>query len=107
MKYLNNFWRTLETPLIDFKDELNLQWTKHCVRCSCVDNANANNDNITFIIKGTKIYVPVVTLSSRNNPKLSFLAKDLKNQHIGIIIKRKVGIKIRHKNINIFSNQTL
>ena len=33
------------------------------------DNANANN--IIFTIKDTKLYVPVVTLSARDNQKLS------------------------------------
>ena len=36
-------------------------------------NENANANNIIFTIKGTKLYVPVVTLSPRNNQKLSKL----------------------------------
>ena len=42
------------------------------------DNANGKNDdnNIIFTIKDTKLYVPVVTLSARDNKKLSkFLSK--------------------------------
>ena len=36
------------------------------------ENANDNdNANIIFTIKGTKLYVPVVTLSARDNQKLS------------------------------------
>ena len=39
------------------------------------DNANGSNDdnNIIFTIKDTKLYVPVVTLSTRDNQKLSKL----------------------------------
>ena len=39
------------------------------------DNANGNNDdnNTFFTIKYTKLYVPVVTLSARDNQKLSKL----------------------------------
>ena len=39
------------------------------------DNANGNNDdnNIIFSIKDTKLYVLVVTLSTRDNQKLSKL----------------------------------
>ena len=39
------------------------------------DNANGNNDdnNIIFTIKGTKLYVPVITLLARDNQKLSKL----------------------------------
>ena len=35
------------------------------------DNVNANSNSIIFIIKNTKVYVPVVTLSARDNKKLS------------------------------------
>ena len=31
------------------------------------DNADANPDNIIFAVKDAKLYVPVVTLSERNN----------------------------------------
>ena len=38
------------------------------------DNVNNTNSiNITFTIKDTKIYVPVVTLSARDNQHLSTL----------------------------------
>ena len=40
------------------------------------DNADANSDNIIFTIKDTKSCVPVVTLTSKDNQKLSkFLSK--------------------------------
>ena len=35
------------------------------------NNANANPDNIIFTIKDTKLYVPFVTLSAKDNQKLS------------------------------------
>ena len=34
------------------------------------DNANANPTNINFTIKGKKLYIPVVTLSVRDNQKI-------------------------------------
>ena len=74
LKYLSNFWRSLETPLINCKEELKLRWTKHCVlSVGGTDNANGNNDsnNIMFTIKDTKLYVPITTLSTRDNQKLS------------------------------------
>ena len=38
---------------------------KHCVIASAgVDNVNANDGNIIFTIKDTKLHVPVVTLSA-------------------------------------------
>ena len=34
-------------------------------------NDNVNGNNIIFTIKDTKLYVPVVTVSARDNQKLS------------------------------------
>ena len=56
------------------KLELRLKWTKYCALSAAgVDNVNGNDsdNNITFTIKETKLYVPVVTLSRRDNQKLS------------------------------------
>ena len=57
LKYLSNFWRSLEMPLINCKVELKLRWSKHCVlSLAGTDNANGNNDdNIIFTIKDTKL----------------------------------------------------
>ena len=67
------------------------------------NNADANPDNIIFAVKDTKLYVPVVTLSERNNQILSkSFSKDLNNQFIGMNIKHKVKIKTRQMNI-VFS----
>ena len=72
------------------------------------DHTSDRDDNIIFPIKDTKLYVPVVTLSAKDNQKLSnLLAKDLRNQFIGLNIKQKVRIKIRQMNIDIFLNQIL
>ena len=72
LKYLGNFRRSLEMPLISCKAELKLKWIKYCVLAAAsADNANANSINIIFIIKNTKLYVPVVTLSAEENQKLS------------------------------------
>ena len=75
LKHLSNFLRSLEMPLINCKTELKLRWTKHCILASvCVEN-DVYSDNI-FTIKDTKLYVPVVTLSVKDNQKLSkFLSK--------------------------------
>ena len=58
-------------PLINCKVELKLRQTKHCVfSIAGTDNANGNNDNNIFAIEDTKLYVPVVTVSARDNQKL-------------------------------------
>ena len=61
-------------PLISSKVELKLKWTKYCVLSGAGgDNANASSNNIIFTIKDTKLYVSVVTLSGKDNQKLSKL----------------------------------
>ena len=97
-------------PLINYKVELKLRWTKHCVlSVAGTDNVNGNNDdkNIIFTIKDTKLYVPVVTFSARDNQKLSGLVRDLQDQFIGMNIKQKVIIKIQQTNLDFFLNQIL
>ena len=75
LKYLGNFWRSLEIPLINCKGELKLKWTKYCVLSAAgADNVNnRDSNNIIFAIKDPKLYVPTVTLSARDNQKLSKL----------------------------------
>ena len=63
--------------LINSKIELKLKWTNHSVLSAAgAGNANAKSNNIIFTIKDTKLYIPIVTLSERDNQKLSkFLSK--------------------------------
>ena len=74
LKYLSNIWRSLEITLINYKIELKLKWIKSCVLSAAgTDNIDANPNNIIFTIKDTKLYVPVVILSAKDNQKLSKL----------------------------------
>ena len=77
-KHLRNFWRSLKMPLINCKVELRLKWTECCVLSANGNdnvNVNDNTNNIIFAIK--ELYVPAVTLSTRDNQKLSkFLSKE-------------------------------
>ena len=70
LKYLNNFWRSLVVPLSNCKVELKLRCSDYWVlSVAGTDSAIDNNDNnnIIFTIKDTKLYVPVGTLSARDN----------------------------------------
>ena len=60
LKYLSNFFKSLEMPLINCKIKLNLTCKKECV--SSTDTGDA-----VFIMNDTKMYVPVVTLSKEGN----------------------------------------
>ena len=66
LKYLSNFWRTLEIPLINCEINLILTWSTNCL----IVSTNVANQNATFAITDTKLYVPVVTLSTQDDAKL-------------------------------------
>ena len=59
LKYLSNFFRSLEMSLINCKIKLNLTWEKECV-------LSTDDGDAVFIINDTKIYVPVVSLSKQD-----------------------------------------
>ena len=65
LKYLSNFWRTLEMPLINCEVNLILTWSSSCVLIATA----IQNQNATFAITDRKLYVPVVTLSMQENTK--------------------------------------
>ena len=66
LKYLSNFWRTLEMPLINCEVNLILTWSADCV----IIYTDVANQIPTFAITETNLYVPVVTLSTQDNAKL-------------------------------------
>ena len=81
LKYLSDFWRGLNIPLINCEVELILTWFKNCVlKDKLTRGADYNIDPIvyeidnsedaTFQITDTKLYVSVVTLSKENDIKL-------------------------------------
>ena len=83
LKYLSNFWRTLNMPLINCEINLILTWSENCVLTNKATRdavpaqggnpavaAVDNPTNATFKITDTKLYVPVVTLSKENDIKL-------------------------------------
>ena len=66
LKYLSNFWRTTEMPLINCEIIIQLKWSRKCI----IVAGTANNQNLTFQINDTKFYAPVVTLSIEEILKL-------------------------------------
>ena len=96
LKYLSNFFRSLEMPLINCKIKLNLTWKKECVLSP--DNVAAPNldNNPVFIINDTKLYVPVVFCQKKIikillNNKL----KVFKDLFLGMNIKQKDKMKLQ------------
>ena len=66
LKYLSNFWRTLEVPLINCEISLMLTWSKSCFLMV----GTLKNKNPKFTTTVTKLYVPVATFSTQDNIKL-------------------------------------
>ena len=80
LKYLSNFWRTLNMPLINCEINLILTWSEKCVLTSKATRdvvpaqgrnpaaTRVNNPtNATCKITDTKFHVPVVTLSTKDD----------------------------------------
>ena len=92
LKYLSNFCRTLDMPVINCEINLNLTCSENCVITSkayreaiAVLEINTPT-NAIFQITDTKLYVPVVTLSTENDKKL---LKQLRTRFKGTIIWNK------------------
>ena len=76
LKHLNNFWRTLDVPFINCEISHILTWYENYVLTRNTDPTNSavaavnNPTNVTFKITDTKVYVPVVTLSTEDDNKV-------------------------------------
>ena len=89
LKYLGNFWRALNIPLISCEVSLKLKWDKNCIITSLEerqvdagppvvrDNASTGG---TLAINDCKLYAPAVTLS--------------KDDEINLLTNLKSGFKI-------------
>ena len=74
LKYLSNFFKSLEMPLINCKIHLGLNWNNSCVMFGADTYSGGDDDNdreATFQITRTKLHVPVVTLSAKDNENLT------------------------------------
>ena len=68
LKYVSNFFRSLEMPLVNCKIDLELTWHKDCM----ISSADAAANQVaSFIITDSKLYVPIVTLSAKDNNNLT------------------------------------
>ena len=64
LKYLSNFWRSLEMPLINCKVYLELNWIENFILSSVRDSAKC-------AITDAKLHVPIVTLSTKDSANLA------------------------------------
>ena len=69
LKYLSNFWRSLEMSLINCKVYLELNWIEDCILPSVGNSAK-------FEITDAKLHVPIVTLSTKGSENLEKQLKE-------------------------------
>ena len=111
LKYLGNFWRALNIPLISCEVFLELKWNKNCVITSLErrqvdagppvvrDNAPTG---ATLSITNCKLYVPVVTLSKDEEIKLlTNLKSGFKREIIWNKYRSQMTTEEANKNLNI------
>ena len=97
LSYLSNFWRTIEMPLINCKVKLLLTWSKDCV----IINSEGEEK---FVITETKLYVPVVKLSTQDSAKL---LQKLKSGFKRIINWKKYELDIKTYAQNRYLNHLI
>ena len=116
LKYLGNFWRALNIPLISCEVSLELKWDKNCVITSLErrqvdagppvvrDNAPTG---ATLSTTDCKLYVPVVTLSKDDEIKLlTNLKSGFKREIIWNKYRSQMATEAINNNLNILIDPT-
>ena len=113
LKYLGNFWRALNIPLISCEVSLELKWDKNCVITSLEqrDIGGGNRDNAptgaTLAITNCKLYVPAVTLSKDDDFKLlTNLKSGFQREIIWNKYRSQVTTEAINNNLNILIDPT-
>ena len=101
LKYLSNFWRILEIPLINCEVNLIFTWSPTCVISSATGETK-------FKITETKLYVSVVTLSTQDNAKLlQQLKSGFKRTISGKTYQSSIKISAQDRYKNICTRQDI
>ena len=113
LKYLGNFWRALNIPLISCEVSLELKWDKNCIITSLEqrDIGVGNRDNAptgaTLAINDCKLYVPAVTLSKDDEIKLlTNLKSGFKREIIRNKYRSQMTTEAVNNNLNILIHPT-
>ena len=112
-KYLGNFRRALNIPLISCEVSLELKWDKNCVITSLEqrDIGGGNRDNAptsaTLALNDCKLYVAVVTLSKDDEIKLlTNLKSGFKREIIWNKYRSQMTTEAVNSNLNILIDPT-
>ena len=116
LKYLGNFWRALNIPLISCEVFLELEWNKNCVITSLErrqvdagppvvrDNAPTG---ATLSINDCKLYLPVIILSKDDEIKLlTNLKSGFKREIIWNKYRSQMTTEVINNNLNILIDPT-
>ena len=113
LKYLGNFWRALNVPLISCEVSLELKWDKNCVITSLEqrDIGGGKRDNsptgATLAINDCKLYVPAVTLSKDDETELlTNLKLGFKREIIWNKYRSQMTTEAVNNNLNILIDPT-
>ena len=113
LKYLVNFWRALNIPLISCEVSLELKSDKNCVITSLEqrDIGGGNRDNAptgaTLTINDCKLYVPAVTLSKDDEIKLlTNLKSGFKREIIWNRYRSQMTTEAVNNNLNLLIDPT-
>ena len=113
LKYLRNFWRALNIPLISCEVSLKLKWNKNCVTTRIQREINLDGGNTeastgtTLAIKDCKLYVSVVTLSKDDEIKLlTNLKSGFKRETIWNKYRSEMTTEAINNNLNILIDPT-
>ena len=115
LKYLGNFWRALNIPLISCEVFLELKWNKSCIITSLEQSqvdagppvVNGTTTGATLAINDCKLYIPVVTLSKDDEIKLlTNLKSGLKREIIWNKYRSQMTTEAINNNLNILIDPT-
>ena len=113
LKYLGNFWRSLNIPLISCEVSLELKWDKNCVitskeqRVIGGDNRDNAPTGAILAITNCRLYVPVVTLSKDDEIKLlTNLKSGFKREIIWNKYRSQMTSEAVNNNLNILVDPT-
>ena len=113
LKYLGNFWRVLNIPLISCEISLELKWDKNCAITSLEqrDIGGGNRDNeptgASLEITKCELYVPVVTLSKDDEIKLlTSLKSGFKREIIWNKYRSQMTTEAINNNLDILVDPT-
>ena len=113
LKYLGNFWRALNIPLISCEVSLELKWNKNCIISSIQREINLDGGNTeastgaSLTINDCKLCIPVVTLSKDDEIKLlTNLKSGFTRQIIWNKYRSRVSTEGTNNNLNILIDPT-